>query len=52
VSNINYLVLATTNLSSPMAPISPIINASGPTSFFYDSSPDPVKKFYRVQVVP
>ena len=52
VSNINYQVLATTNLNYPMAPISPILPASGPSSFYFDDSPDAVGKFYRIQVVP
>jgi hypothetical protein len=52
VSNVNYQVLATTNFNSPMVPISPVIPASGPSTFFYDNSPDSVSKFYRVQVVP
>jgi hypothetical protein len=52
VSNINYQVLATTNLSYPMLPISPVINATGPTSFYFDSSQDPTNKFYRIQVIP
>lgn len=52
VSNINYQVLATTNLASPMVPISPIVPASGPTTFYFDTSPDPTNKFYRIQVVP
>ena len=52
VSNINYQVLATTNLTVPMVPISPVIPASGPTTFYFDSSPDPTNKFYRIQVVP
>jgi hypothetical protein len=52
VSNINYQVLATTNLSEPLTPISPVIPASGPSTFYFDNSPDAAKKFYRVQVVP
>ena len=52
VSNVNYQVWATTNLDVPMTPLSPIIPASDASTFFYDSSPDPVVKFYRVQVVP
>ena len=47
-----YQVLATTNLNYPMAPISPILPASGPSSFYFDESPDAVSKFYRIQVVP
>jgi len=52
VSNINYQVLATTNLSYPLLPISPVIVGSGPSTFYFDSSPDPTNKFYRIQVVP
>jgi hypothetical protein len=52
VSNVNYQVLATTNLSEPMQPLSPILPASGPTSFYFDASPDAPIKFYRIQVVP
>jgi len=35
-----------------MFPISPVIPASGPSTFFFDTSPDPANKFYRIQVVP
>ena len=52
VSNVNYQVLATTNLSFPMVPISPVISASGASTFFYDNDLNPVRKFYRIQVVP
>ncbi len=52
ISNINYRVLATTNLSQPMAPISPIIPATGASTFYFDNSPGAAAKFYRVQVVP
>jgi len=52
VSNINYQVLATTNLSQPMLPISPVIPASGASTFYFDDSPDAVNKYYRIQVVP
>ena len=51
VSNVNYQVLATTNLNFPLVPISPVIRASGSSTFYYDSSPDPANKFYRIQVV-
>ena len=50
--NINYQVLATTNLSEPLLPISPIVPASGPSTFYFDNSPDAVKEYYRIQVVP
>jgi hypothetical protein len=52
ISNVNYQVLATTNLSYPLVPISPVITASGASTFFYDNAPDPAAKFYRIQVVP
>lgn len=52
VSNINYQVLATTNLSIPMGPISPVIPASGSSTFYFDNSPDAVNKYYRIQVIP
>ena len=52
VSNVNYRVLATTNLSQPMVPISPIIPATGASTFFFDNSPPSDSRFYRVQVVP
>jgi hypothetical protein len=52
ISNVNYQVLATTNLYYPMVPISPVITASGASTFFYDNQPDPAVKFYRIQVVP
>jgi hypothetical protein len=52
VSNHNYQVLATTNLNYPMVPISPVIPASGATTFFFDPAPDPTNKFYRVQALP
>ena len=48
----NYQVLATTDFATPLAPISPVIQASGTTSFYFDNSPDPTNKFYRIQVVP
>jgi hypothetical protein len=52
ISNINYQVLATTNLNSPMLPISPIIPANGSSTFYFDNNPDAANKFYRIQVVP
>jgi hypothetical protein len=52
VSNINYQVLATTNLSYPMVPISPIVPGSGSSTFYFDSAPDAAHKFYRIQVIP
>ena len=52
VAGINYQVLATTNLAEPLEPISPVIQASGATTFYFDSTPDAEKKFYRIQVIP
>lgn len=52
VPGVNYQVWGTTNLSVPMAPISPVIQANGASSFYYDSAPDPSNKFYRIKVVP
>jgi hypothetical protein len=51
VPGINYQILATTNLLYPMSPIA-IQPASGASTFFVDPSPDPIQKYYRVQIVP
>lgn len=51
VPGVSYQVLATTNLTQPMQAVSPLIQASGPSSFYFDNSPDPTNKFYRIQVV-
>lgn len=48
----NYQVLATTNLFYPLQLISPVIQASGPSSFYFDNAPDATNKFYRIQLVP
>jgi hypothetical protein len=52
VAGVKYQVLATTDLAVPLTPISPVIQASGSPSFYFDSSPDATNKFYRIQVVP
>jgi hypothetical protein len=52
VSNRNYQVLATTNLSYPLIPISPVIPGAGSSTFYFDDSPAAAAKYYRVQVVP
>ena len=53
VSNLNYQVWATTNLASPFAPIgSSVIPGNGGASFYLDTAPDPVSKFYEVVIVP
>jgi hypothetical protein len=51
ISNLDYQVLATTNLNVPFAPISSIIPGNGGSSFFFDTNPDPVSKFYQVEIV-
>jgi len=48
----NYEVQATTNLTVPMEVVSPVIQASGPSSFYFDGSPDPTNKFYRIKLAP
>jgi hypothetical protein len=48
---LNYQVLATTNLSEPFQPISPIIQASGFSTYFYDTAPD-TQKFYEIKQLP
>jgi glycosidase len=52
VAGRNYQVLATTNLVYPMQIISPVIQASATSSFFFDNAPDAKSKFYRVQLLP
>lgn len=52
VAGRNYQVLATTNLFYPMQVISPVIQASGESSFYFDATPDAHSKFYRVQLLP
>ena len=52
VPGVNYQVLASTNLAEPFAVLSPVLPASGTSSFYYDNTPDPTNKFYRIQVVP
>lgn len=48
----NYQVLATTNLLNAMEIISPVIQASSESSFYFDASPDGKSKFYRIQLLP
>ncbi|HEX5219546.1 MAG TPA: thrombospondin type 3 repeat-containing protein, partial [Verrucomicrobiae bacterium] len=48
----NYQVLATTNLFQPMQVISPVVQASSSSSFYFDNTPDATNKFYRVRVLP
>ncbi|MGC3957741.1 MAG: thrombospondin type 3 repeat-containing protein [Verrucomicrobiota bacterium] len=52
VAGRNYQVLATTNLFYPMQVISPVIQASSASSFYFDATPDAQGKFYRVQLLP
>ena len=52
VAGRNYQVLATTNLFYPMQVISPVIQASSSSSFYFDAAPDAQSKFYRVQLLP
>jgi glycosidase len=52
VAGRNYQVLATTNLFYPMQVISPVIQASSSSSFYFDAAPDAKSKFYRVQLLP
>jgi glycosidase len=51
---VNYLVLATTNLAWPFAPVSGTISASGLTTAFTDISntPPAAQKFYLIETVP
>ncbi len=49
---LNYVVLATTNLSLPFVPISSTVPASGLSTFYYDSSPPVPQKFYEIEIVP
>jgi len=51
-SNLNYQVQATTNLNLPFTNLSGVIPGNGASSFFFDTNPDPVSKFYRVVIVP
>lgn len=52
VTGRNYQVLATSDLSMPMQVISPVIQASASSSFFFDTAPDATNKFYRIQLLP
>lgn len=49
---VNYVVLATTNLSIPFQPISTVIPAQGTSSVFFDNfTSAPPQKFYQVEEV-
>lgn len=52
VAGRNYQVLATTNLFYPMQVISPVVQASSSSSFYFDAAPDATNKFYRIQLLP
>ncbi len=52
VPNISYQVLATTNLGQTFSVISPVIFASGDSTFYDDSVTNAPVRFYRIQVVP
>jgi hypothetical protein len=52
VPGVNYLVLATTNLSEPFQPVSPVITATGLSTAYYDPLPAAPQKFYLIQVAP
>jgi hypothetical protein len=51
VSNLNYQVFYTTNLSMPFTAVSGVITAVGPTTQYTNTSPDP-QGFYQVQLIP
>jgi glycosidase len=50
----NYMVLATTNLNKPFAPVSGVITATGLSTSYVDvsNSPPASQKFYKIEVVP
>lgn len=50
VPNVNYQVLATTNLAEPFEPIGNM-PSQGSTTSFYDPDPEP-QKFYEVEMLP
>jgi hypothetical protein len=50
VSNVNYQVFTTTNLTQPFQPASSIIPGSTPITTYYDQYPAP-QKFFRVMQV-
>ena len=52
IASLNYQVLATTNLQFPFTAVSGVIPGNGGTTFFFDSAPDPVSKFYEVIILP
>ncbi len=52
ISNEYYQVWATTNLTLPMAPISPLISANGSSTFFFDPAPSVSNEFYEIRLIP
>ncbi len=52
VSTKTYQVIATTNLAGGFVPISGVVTAAGPTSFYMDLGATNSQKFYRVEVFP
>ncbi len=51
--NLNYEVLATTNLAEPFEPVSGVIPSQGTSTFFDDvnNSPPAPQKFYEIEVI-
>ena len=54
IPGVNYIVLATTNLSQPFVPVSSVIQANDWSTSFLDASNSPLapQKFYEIEVVP
>jgi hypothetical protein len=52
VSNRIYKVMATTNLAVSFSPISGVITATGPTTFYMDLGATNSQKFYRIEMSP
>jgi glycosidase len=50
--NVNYQILATTNLTQPFEPIGPVVTTNGFSASFYDTSPVAPQKFYEIEIVP
>jgi glycosidase len=52
VAQKTYQILATTDLSQDLAPISGVITATGPSTVYLDVAATNLSKFYRVKVIP
>ena len=52
ISNNIYQVMATTNLAISFFPISGLITASGPNTFYLDLGATNSQKFYRIEMAP